>query len=78
MQEQAKNQYKNCIIFFIIFIIIYCSYFMFTGQYTVYVYVYVPSSFFTVESPNVPTSVPSEENAKTVSTPISSGNVFML
>lgn len=51
MQEQAKNQYKSCIIFFIIFIIIYCSYFMFTGQYTVYVYVYVPSSFFTVESP---------------------------
>lgn len=51
MQEQAKNQYKNCIIFFIIFIIIYCSYFMFTGQYTVYVYVYIPSSFFTIESP---------------------------
>ena len=49
MQEQAKNQYKSCIIFFIIFIIIYCSYFMFTGLYTVYVY--VPSSFFTVESP---------------------------
>lgn len=55
MQEQAKNQYKSCIIFFIIFIIIYCSYFMFTGLYTVYVYVYVyvyvPSSFFTIESP---------------------------
>lgn len=49
MQEQAKNQYKNCIIFFIIFIIIYCSYFMFTGLYTVYVY--IPSSFFTIESP---------------------------
>lgn len=49
MQEQAKNKYKSCIIFFIIFIIIYCSYFMFTGLYTVYVY--VPSSFFTVESP---------------------------
>ena len=53
MQEQAKNQYKKCIIFFIIFfmifIIIYCPYFMFTGQYTIYVY--VPSSFFTIESP---------------------------
>ena len=40
---------------------------MFTGLYTVYVY--VPSSFFTIESPTVPTSVPSEENAKTVSPP---------
>ena len=73
----AKRETKKKLnIMIIIFIIIYCSYFMFTGLYTVYVY--VPSSFFTVESPNVPTSVPSEENAKTVSTPISSGNVFML
>ena len=42
----------SCIVFiyvFIIFIIIYCSYFMFTGLYTVYVY--IPSSFFTIESP---------------------------
>ena len=47
---------------------------MFTGQYSVYVY--VPSSFFTVESPNIPASVPSEENTRTVSTPVSSGNVL--
>ena len=49
--DDNGNQHKSCIIFFIIFIIIYCSYFMFTGQYTVYVYVYIPSSFFTIESP---------------------------